>query len=382
MSINSRFVSVFIFLALVLPYSGQSFELDGITVGQKIIALFILCFLIIRYGVNYNSLGVFNGFLLAVICSSVGAAFIGVFVDYKLLIVSFVSLSISLLLFSVKYDSKVVAVICLQYMPLVSVALGILAMPMGYTPWVDEYTGAIRLRGALIPAHLAMLCVVAVYSYVILDAFDVKQRPLILIVNILIAFLSGTRGGLVAILISLMPYFFRLTLMNKRTGVFYIIAMLPISFLMAIAAYYIFSLRGGGGQVEEPFNLSGRAIAWEYFIDMIEYNPVFGTGLGSVTTATQDELVNNLSAFVVPHNEYIRFLVDLGWFGLIIFLSFFIWQLVAILRMHRGYQRWTTVFIVISFMIYAATDNLISTIQFSIPLAILGSSLREWKSRA
>jgi hypothetical protein len=373
---------VFIFLSLVLPYSGQSFELDVITVGQKIVALFILFFLIVRYGVNYNSLGVFNGFLLAVICSSIGAALIGVFVDYKLLIVSFVSLSISLLLFSVKYDSKVIAAICLQYMPLVSVVLGILAMPLGYTPWVDEYTGAIRLRGALIPAHLAMLCVVAVYSYVILDAFNVKQRPLILILNILIAFLSGTRGGLIAIFISLMPYFFRLTLMNKRTGVFYIIAMLPISFLMAIAAYYIFSLRGDGGQVEEPFNLSGRAIAWEYFIDMIEYNPVFGTGLGSVTTATQDELVNNLSAFVVPHNEYIRFLVDLGWFGLIIFLSFFIWQLVAILRLHHGYQRWTTVFIVISFMIYAATDNLISTIQFSIPLAILGSFLREWKSRA
>ncbi|MCI0710622.1 MAG: O-antigen ligase family protein, partial [Chloroflexi bacterium] len=65
-----------------------------------------------------------------------------------------------------------------------------------------------------------------------------------------------------------------------------------------------------------PIHTSGRLDAWERYWTDAKVNLVFGRGLGAGTVV--NEGIN--TAFEVPHNEYLRLIVDGGFVGLAIML--------------------------------------------------------------
>jgi O-Antigen ligase len=66
-------------------------------------------------------------------------------------------------------------------------------------------------------------------------------------------------------------------------------------------------------------SLGWRFYKWTTLIPEWEASPYFGQGLG--TTVTAEGTSENTTAGKVPHNEYVRYLVETGAFGLVILLT-------------------------------------------------------------
>src|SRR5690606_31538285 len=84
---------------------------------------------------------------------------------------SLMGFALGWLAFSVKWpkESAQSTLLSLALLPVASVIIGVLLEPLLGIRWLGvEYSGAIRLRGALIAAHLAMLGVWGAYAAVAL----------------------------------------------------------------------------------------------------------------------------------------------------------------------------------------------------------------------
>lgn len=372
--LNFRFFWLLLFSGLFLCITGQFIGNELFTFFQKLVLLFSILLLTFIYGFSTNRIAPLCFFTLAVIVSTIGASIAGVWVDSKLIAVTYFSLGMPFLLYSINLDRRVVFSLSnvLIFLPLMSLGIGFLFIPFGIDPWVIEYSGAFRLRGAAIPPHLAMLCVVAIFiqCFYLFNEIRFKNDFFILFLNFFILYLTATRGPLIAALLSMMPLIKKyLSKDNPYSEVFFVVLLL-IGALFIYFGYENFVLRNAESSVEEPFNLSGRAIAWDYFISIVQINPFFGTGLGSVTSMTQNELENNLANFVVPHNEYIRFSVDVGIVGaFLIFIPNYIYSLNRVLKVQKQFAL-PVIFSLLATAIYAASDNLLSTVQFSLPFSV------------
>lgn len=73
-------------------------------------------------------------------------------------------------------------------------------------------------------------------------------------------------------------------------------------------------------------SLAWRLYKWEALIPEWERAPILGEGLGA--TVTSEGTVENVAAGKVPHNEYVRYLVETGLLGLVALL----WGVGALLR--------------------------------------------------
>jgi O-antigen ligase len=70
---------------------------------------------------------------------------------------------------------------------------------------------------------------------------------------------------------------------------------------------------------ETTSSLDTRLYRWKTLLPQWERSPVFGQGLGTTTTA-ESTSTNRLN-FLLPHNEYIRYLVETGVVGVIILIA-------------------------------------------------------------
>jgi O-antigen ligase len=84
---------------------------------------------------------------------------------------------------------------------------------------------------------------------------------------------------------------------------------------------------------ETTSSLDTRLYRWKTLLPQWEESPVFGRGLGTTTTSTKTRQ-NRLNG-LLPHNEYIRYLVETGVLGSLVLLAA-LWLLVrALLRRRR-----------------------------------------------
>jgi O-antigen ligase len=70
---------------------------------------------------------------------------------------------------------------------------------------------------------------------------------------------------------------------------------------------------------ETTSTLDTRLYRWKTLLPVWEGSPVFGRGIGTTTT-TESTAANRLN-FLLPHNEYLRYLVETGVVGLAILLA-------------------------------------------------------------
>jgi O-antigen ligase len=70
---------------------------------------------------------------------------------------------------------------------------------------------------------------------------------------------------------------------------------------------------------ETTSTLNTRLYRWKTLLPQWEESPVYGQGLGTTTTA--ESTATNRLNFLLPHNEYIRYLVETGVVGLTILLA-------------------------------------------------------------
>lgn len=341
--------------------------------SQKLFILIVTIFGILNFGLIKRKLILALFFSISVFFSSIFVFLINESFDFSRMLISYFSFIVIFLLFAINfnYKSQKNILISIALLPILSVLIGLIGFLWNRPPWGVEYTGAFRLKGGAIAAHLAMLGTVSVYSLLLLiknNHDNSRKYYVLLFLSICIVVLTATRGALIACFIALIPMIFMtLKKLNplKIFGVFSILAVL---------GFYIkkvLEIRNAQALESEEFNASGRLVAWEFFYEKILDYPLWGWGLGAVTKLTENEDENNLRAFVVPHNEYIRFIVDLGFIGGGFFLSSLIFFLVYMSKFVHYDYKVNYYFMIFSFLIYSSVDNLISTYQYSVPFFLL-----------
>jgi O-antigen ligase len=84
---------------------------------------------------------------------------------------------------------------------------------------------------------------------------------------------------------------------------------------------------------ETTSTLDTRLYRWKTLLPQWERSPVFGRGIGTTTT-TNSTAANRLN-FLLPHNEYLRYLVETGVVGLAILLTGLTMLILCLLRKRK-----------------------------------------------
>ncbi|SDH19643.1 O-antigen ligase like membrane protein [Vibrio xiamenensis] len=188
--------------------------------------------------------------------------------------------------------------------------------------------------------------------------------------SLLLLLLSGSRGPLIAALIPslmLLKFFKRPAFRQKLWFLMPVIILVLIKFISAMIARTEMETFNAEGS----FNLSGRDVAWEYFLAQVQGLNLFGGGLGSTTNITQGVREFNLYLFVAPHNEFIRVFLELGYFGVTLFFLNIFLVFKYIFKHATRQTRWFLILAFLGFMVVTIFDNTFSTIQSYVPLALL-----------
>lgn len=272
----------------------------------------------------------------------------------------------------------------LARLPLLCVAAGVPLQLAGITTvFRVEATGVPRLQGASIPAHLAMLALIALAAGLCVLAAPggdrVPRTYLWVGVNLAILFGTATRGPLVVAAMLVFAYVLyalthaRALSARARRAVWVIVGIGVAAGSMAAPELI---RRSMGNSYEGAFNTSGRDQAWEFFYGLASQSPFTGKGLGFSTIAVELYVPAHVQKeFVAPHNEYIHLTLDGGLFfgiglGLVMLAAF-----VLAARAQRGAIRWVIVAFAIGTVFYSYFDNTFSTPQFTLLLVILLSLL-------
>jgi O-antigen ligase len=145
--------------------------------------------------------------------------------------------------------------------------------------------------------------------------------------------LSGSRGGLVALVAEVIFIAMLTTNMAKRGNLVMRLGLTGLLFVVIIAgSIYI----GGGGETSlTRFAESAtskdittyRTHIWAVSVEAIKENPIVGSGLGSFGAAyAKHDTANGMERVEQAHNDYLQVLTDAGIVGLIIGI-FFLFQL-------------------------------------------------------
>ncbi len=251
-------------------------------------------------------------------------------------------------------------------LPFVMVPISIiLSKVLGFSLGLDGRFGA-----GIVSAHYALLT----YYTVVLACYYILHRDRFSFILyggcLLLLLLSGSRGPLIAALLpslTLIKFFKRPAFRQKLWF------LLPV--IIAVLAKFIASMIARTEletfNAESSINLSGRDVAWEYFLEHVEGLNLFGGGLGSTVHITEGVRAMNLYLFVAPHNEFIRLYMELGWIGCTLF---FLNILLIFRYVYKNSTKQTRVFLglaFLGFLIVTGFDNPFSTVQSYLPLALL-----------
>ncbi|WP_339222520.1 O-antigen ligase family protein [Paenibacillus sp. FSL H8-0332] len=286
---------------------------------------------------------------------------------------AFIGLSLPFVLLLINWKKEVAEkqIRIITLLPLVSMLLGVVLQAANIHSLVAvEFTGAVRVQGANIPPHLAMLA----FMGVAIAFIEIKRSPLytrfnyiMLGLNFFILVITGTRGPILALVLMVLYYFYDISRAFLKGKKKFLIPLL-CSLLVITSAVYMqmdnIKKRSFERTTETGIDLSGRAEAWEYFLNKAADSPYAGRGLGAVTVANDGTLYGG---FVVPHNEYIRFYYDGGYIGAILLLLSLLAVFLMVYRVLLPAVKPYYLLFIAAFLIYSFTDNTLSTVQFIIP---------------
>ncbi|NQX47447.1 O-antigen ligase family protein [Paenibacillus tritici] len=286
---------------------------------------------------------------------------------------AFIGLSLPFVLLLINWKKEVAEkqIRIITLLPLVSMLLGVVLQAANLHSLVAvEFTGAVRVQGANIPPHLAMLA----FMGVAIAFIEIKRSPqyirfnyIMLGLNFFILVITGTRGPILALVLMVLYYFYDISRAFLKGKKKFLIPLL-CSLLVITSAVYMqldnIKKRSFERTTETGIDLSGRAEAWEYFLNKAADSPYAGRGLGAVTVANDGTLYGG---FVVPHNEYIRFYYDGGYIGAILLLLSLLAVFILVYRVLLPAVKPYYLLFIAAFLIYSFTDNTLSTVQFIIP---------------
>lgn len=266
-------------------------------------------------------------------------------------------------------------------LPLASLLFGLLLSPFGFAVLVTDYSGAVRLQGATIPAYFAGLCVVALGAAIRLsfEQEPVRRTMVLLscvsVVNFCLLALTGSRTAFMAAVILTIPYMWISVKhwIDSRVGI--LIARLVFLGLTAIGLYiYIPVLLSRSSSGASEVNLSGRTEAWAYFLDSALVSPGFGRGLGAGPLAASEGPRPVREFFTAQHNEYLRFFLEGGYVGILMCASSIVLLFFILAKRQPRIRLVGVVALAFCLAVYSTADNTLTSFAFFGPFGILVGS--------
>lgn len=367
----SYFVLITTAISINVLYEGSMFGMEILSLYKMIIVLLLVpCILI--YGLRFR-LSHPIWAMVALLIITFGSSIWLPEMNSSIAVKAFIGLSIPFVFLLINWKKNVaeqqIKIICM--LPLVSVVAGLLLQLTHVHNFLDiEYTGAVRIQGANIPSHLAMLAFIGIA----IPFIEVKRNPqharffyTMLVLNFFILIGTGTRGPVLALGLTVLYYFFDILRQYLKGRTYLLIPLLGAFFIMIVGViwqYDNFQTRSFERKTETAVDLSGRSGAWEYFLNKAEDSPWSGRGLGAATVANDGSLYKG---FVVPHNEYIRFYYDGGYIGAILLMLSLLAVFFLVYRALAPPVKPFYLLFIAAFLIYSFSDNTLSTVQFIIP---------------
>jgi O-antigen ligase len=205
-----------------------------------------------------------------------------------------------------------------------------------------------RLQGACNAGWLAFL---AFIGFAIAAHEAVRRRSIyfgcLAALNVVIAMLSGGRMGLAACGILAATYALLTPALRARAALLGLLAAIASGVLAVVQL----SLHGLIQNPDRLLDLNGRERIWMDYLDQFLAAPLFGQGLGAAEHVA--------SYHQLPHNEYLRLLVDGGLIGALLYgaaVLVWAWRVLDLIRPgERGFV-WA---LFLSLGAYALTSNVL-----------------------
>ena len=233
----------------------------------------------------------------------------------------------------------------------------------------DLYFGSasrgVRLHGASNAGWLAFLAF-AGFAIALHEAVQRRHRGMVLLaaVNLALALLTGGRMGIAACCILTLAY-----LAGARAGRGASMA-LGLGAGLALLLLGLTLVQGYSlDQLRHLFSLTDRDTIWLHYLGQVRERPVFGHGLGAGLLGA--------SYYDLPHNEYLRLLVEGGIAGLLLYGGAVgLWGRQVLTRVDPRERAFVRALLA-ALAVYALTDNILTMTPGVVPFVYLALILGE-----
>jgi len=209
-------------------------------------------------------------------------------------------------------------------------------------------------------------------SYQLITREGLKPLPALgsLVLSLSGLALTLSIGGIVFTLVGVTSLLVTMNIPTRRkfASVMLVFSGLGVSALVfpnAIQRLATFTSSEAYVYSDQTNSLVWRLNQWQQYLEVFFAHPVFGLGFGS---STSGQLVPN---GLLPHNEYLRFLVEAGFVGLVcglLFLGRLTWKLFLASRQKMNWAAKCTFALLLGLMVNAITEN---TFIYSVPMFIV-----------
>jgi O-antigen ligase len=212
------------------------------------------------------------------------------------------------------------------------------------------------------PFHFGMFCVFcyAMCLYLLMNNRNKKEcflNIILLSISLFGCYVSQTRTNMFCCIVIGVIYLLKLF----HNGTFFVVLLL----ILLLVPIVLFTKDGGGFAnkseildfVESIFNFStdgrflGRVTTWEIGIDLIKNNWLFGYGTGSAADTMGNYGVAKI--YNTSHNMFLKVFFELGIFGFLLFIAFWVSLFLLISKMKEKCLRWLLFAFGIAIMISA-----------------------------
>lgn len=271
-------------------------------------------------------------------------------------ITSFASLFTGFLLILVQWgnNTRIMILRALSWLPLLDSILGIVVQGD-----FNRYSGLTGLHASHYLVFLAAMGMLA--SYILFVVYKVKGYWYLCLLNYMICGLCVMRGAFlfatIIMLGMLCPYLKSIPQKTLRK----LCMMIPF---FCIAGYFVLekifqkmfdhSYALGSASL---INTSNRLYAWSLAWKQTEAHRILGYGIGYTKTMTGEWVRYGFQAL---HNEYLRFVIEVGYVGLLLMLLCLASVFAHMLKYHIGIPKSVRVAIILAFAVFSITDNTIN----------------------
>jgi O-antigen ligase len=345
--------------------------------AQTLLLLAALLTNVAHYGLRLDAINWPLVAVLWLLCQSLLLADLDPAITPAALLVAALSFALPWCLMHVALQpgSRVRYAVLIALLPMLCVLAGAILQLLGLHPlFSGSEERGVRLQGATNSAWLAFS---AFTGFAVAMHEAVRRRRVdfagLAALNLGIALLSGGRMGLVACGILATSYVFLAHGLRLRVALLALIVLAGTGGLLAFAPHVpLQELVADPARLMDP---NGRDWIWRGYLDEFLASPLFGRGLGAAEHSSYQEL---------PHNAYLRLLVDGGLVGAAVYgIAVLLW----VRRMLELVRRGERPFVWAMFLAlgaYAFTDNVLIMPAGMIPffyLAVMRTSRRGARRR-